>query len=48
MSISSVELDILAISRDEGAKSHYDEDGEYSLMMNSFLYDGYTRSIVIS
>ena len=33
MSVSSAELDVLAISRDEGAKSDYcDEDGGYSLM----------------
>ena len=49
MSISSAELDVLAISRDEGAKSDYDdEDGGYSLMMNSCLYDGYTCLIVVS
>ena len=48
MSISSAELGVLAISRDEGAKSDYDdEDGRYSLM-NSFIYDGYTSSIVVS
>ena len=48
MSVSSAELDVLAISRDVGAKSDYDdEDGGYSLM-NSFLYDGYTCSIVVS
>ena len=42
VSISSAELGVLAISRDEGAKSDYDdEDGRYSLM-NSFIYDGYT------
>ena len=46
MSISFAELDGLAISRDEGAQSDYsDEDGGYSLMMNLFLYDGYTCSI---
>ena len=48
VSISSAELGVLAISRDEGAKSDYDdEDGRYSLM-NSFIYDGYTSSIVVS
>ena len=48
MSISFAELDGLAISRDEGAQSDYsDEDGGYSLMMNLFLYDGYTCSIEI-
>ena len=48
MNISSAELDFLAISRDEGAKSDYnDEDGGYSLM-NSFRHDGYTCSIVVS
>ena len=31
----------------KGQKNYYgDEDGGYSLMMNSFLYDGYTCSIV--
>ena len=49
LSISSAQLDVLAISPDEGAKSDYDdEDGGYSLMMNSFLYDGCTCSIVVS
>ena len=49
VSTSSAELDVLAISRDEGAKSDYgDEDGGCSLMMNSLLYDGYTCSIVVS
>ena len=48
MSISSAELDVSAISRDEGAKSDYDEDGGYSLMMNYFLYDGCTCSSVVS
>ena len=41
MIISSAERDVLAISRDEGEKSDYDDgDGGYSLM-NLFLYDGY-------
>ena len=32
VNISSAELDVLAISRDEGARSEYDdEDGGYSL-----------------
>ena len=49
MSISSAELDVLAISRNEGAESECDdEDGGYSSMINSFLNDGYTCSTVVS
>ena len=49
VSISPAELDVLVISRDEGAKTDYDdEDGGYSLMMKLFLCDGYTCSIVVS
>ena len=47
MSTSSVKLDVFAIPRDERAKSDCDEDGGYSLVMNSFLCDGYTCSIVV-
>ena len=48
MGISSAELDVLGISRDERATSDYDDKDGYSLMMNSRLYDGYTCSVVIS
>ena len=47
MSTSSVKLDVFAIPRDERAKSDCDEDGGYSLVMNSFLHDGYTCSFVV-
>ena len=47
VSTSSVKLDVFAIPRDERAKSDCDEDGGYSLVMNSFLCDGYTCSIVV-
>ena len=48
VNISSAELDGLDISRDEGSKSDCDDEGGGYLLMNSFLYDGYTCSIVVS